>query len=84
LFQYDESLNYFGLHVEDAWKKGYNGSGITIAVTDIGVSADIVDLRKNLVNQMLLLIDSFQPFSKNVIKLCFLLRWFNLKPFFIF
>jgi subtilisin family serine protease len=52
LFQYDESLNYFGLHVEDAWKKGYNGSGITIAVTDIGISADIVDLRKNLVYKL--------------------------------
>jgi hypothetical protein len=45
-------LNYFGLHVEDAWKKGYNGSGITIAVTDIAITDDIVDLRKNLVYKL--------------------------------
>ncbi|XP_060565981.1 neuroendocrine convertase 2-like [Ruditapes philippinarum] len=45
---YDESANYFGMHVKDAWDKGYNGSGVTIAVIDIGVIADINDIRKNL------------------------------------
>jgi subtilisin family serine protease len=48
---YDESVNYFGMHVKDAWDKGYNGSGVTIAVIDIGIIADIDDIRKNLVQK---------------------------------
>jgi subtilisin family serine protease len=50
-FQYDESVNYFGMHVEDAWYKGCNGSGVTIAVIDIGIIADIYDIRNNLVQK---------------------------------
>ncbi|XP_053402242.1 proprotein convertase subtilisin/kexin type 6-like isoform X2 [Mercenaria mercenaria] len=43
-----ESESYFGMNVEAAWLHGYNGTGIYVAVTDVGINADITDLRKTL------------------------------------
>ncbi|XP_053402245.1 neuroendocrine convertase 2-like isoform X2 [Mercenaria mercenaria] len=43
-----ESESYFGMNVEAAWLHGYNGTGINVAVTDVGINADITDLRKTL------------------------------------
>lgn len=35
--------------VAEAWRHGFNGSGITIAVLDNGIQVDHPDLRKNIV-----------------------------------
>ena len=35
--------------VEDVWKAGYTGHGVTIAVADVGVDVDQPDLAPNIV-----------------------------------
>ncbi|XP_053380046.1 proprotein convertase subtilisin/kexin type 4-like [Mercenaria mercenaria] len=43
-----ENGNYYGMGIPKAWSRGYNGEGVTIAVTDVGVNTDLLDLKDNI------------------------------------
>ncbi|XP_045212991.2 neuroendocrine convertase 2-like [Mercenaria mercenaria] len=34
--------------VENAWSRGYSGKGVVVAVTDIGINTDLIDLQPNI------------------------------------
>ncbi|XP_060566356.1 endoprotease aex-5-like [Ruditapes philippinarum] len=40
--------HYYGMGVEKVWSRGYNGSGVTIAITDVGINTHLSDLKDNL------------------------------------
>ncbi|XP_045192100.2 neuroendocrine convertase 2-like isoform X2 [Mercenaria mercenaria] len=44
----EENETYFGMNVENAWFHGYNGTGINVAVLDVGINTNIIDLRQNI------------------------------------
>lgn len=44
----DVSEKYYGMNIEDVWRRGYTGKGITIAVADVGINANLLDLKKNV------------------------------------
>lgn len=52
-----EKIFFPSTRVSEAWRHGFNGSGITIAVLDYGIQVDHPDLRRNIVRiiQMMLI-----------------------------
>ncbi|XP_053380574.1 proprotein convertase subtilisin/kexin type 4-like [Mercenaria mercenaria] len=58
-----ECGNYYGMGVPDVWSLGYTGKGVVIAVTDVGIHTDLIDLRNNINSDLCY---NFIDDSKNV------------------
>lgn len=45
--------NHYGMAVSRAHALGYTGKGVVVAITDVGVDTDNLDLRENIVSALL-------------------------------
>ncbi|XP_053389513.1 uncharacterized protein LOC128552491 [Mercenaria mercenaria] len=39
---------YYGMSVTKVWERNITGKGVTIAVNDVGINTDLIDLEKNI------------------------------------
>lgn len=45
-----DSMKYYGMSVEDAWALGLTGKGVKIAVNDVGINVNLLDLKNTIVS----------------------------------
>ncbi|XP_053392499.1 proprotein convertase subtilisin/kexin type 4-like [Mercenaria mercenaria] len=38
--------------IEDAWSRGFTGKGVVVAVTDVGINTDLIDIQPNIDDEL--------------------------------